>query len=304
MAPFVEFLGHLVDEKGVCPLPEKIQAIQQATVPTNLTELKSYIGLLSYYGKFLPWVATDLVPLYQLLNKDAGWEWTAAQEQTFQKSKELLTSDSLLTHYNPQLPLVLACDVSAYGIGAVLAHIFPNSSEKPIAYASRTLQIEREVLSCMFGVKRFYPYLLGQRFTLITNHKPLLSLLNSQKPTSPQASARIHRWSLYLSMFEYEFKFRNTTSHANADALSRLPLADTVASSDLPPELVLLTTNLDSSPITADQIKDATRRDPELSLVSQFLQQGWPSQCPTNPALKPYFIRKTELSSLEGYLLW
>ena len=128
MAPFIEFLGHLVDGDGICPLPEKIRAIQNAL---RTTELKSYIGLLSYYGKFLP----QLSPLYQLLNKDTSWEWTDSQEQAFQRSKELQTSDSLLVHYNPRHPLVLSCDASNYGVGAVLSHTLPDGSERPVAYA-------------------------------------------------------------------------------------------------------------------------------------------------------------------------
>ena len=131
----------------------------------------------------------------------------------------------------------------------------PDGTERPIAYASRTLnsaernysQLEKEGLSCVFGVKKFYAYLFGRKFTLITDHKPLLSLLSGQKPTSLQASARIRRWSLALSMYEYELKFRNTTAHGNADALSRLPLTDTVPDDRTPPELVLLLEHLDSS---------------------------------------------------------
>ena len=111
----------------------------------------------------------------------------------------------------------------------------PDGLEKPIRYASRTLksaernysQLEKDDLSLVFGIKRFYSYLFCHSFTLITGHKPLLGLLDSQKPTSPppQASARIRRWSLYLSLFEYKLRFRSITAHANADALSRLPLS-------------------------------------------------------------------------------
>ena len=228
MVPSVSYLGHVIDANGLRPLPEKVQAIQHAPTPKNVTELKSYLGLLTYFGKFLPNLSTCLAPFYKLLSKHEKCEWSSEQERAFQESKDLLTSSQLLVHFDPKLPLLLACDASAYGIGAVLAHTMPDGSEKPIGYASRTLNsaeqnyswLEKEGLSCVFGIKWFYSYLFGHSFTLITDHKALLGLLDGQKPTSPQASARIHRWSLYLSMFEYELKFRNMTAHANADALS------------------------------------------------------------------------------------
>ena len=228
MAPSVAYLGHVIDAKGLHPLPDKVQAIRQAPTPKNVTELKSSLGLLTYYGKFLPNLSTRLTQLYSLLGKDVAWKWLRPQKSAFQESKDLLVSSSLLVHFDPKLPLLLACDAYAYGIGAVLAHKMPDGSEKPIGYASCTLnsaernysQLEKEGLACVFGINRFYSYLFGHAFTLITDHKPLLSLLGGQKPMSPQGFARIRRWSLYLAMFEYTLQFRNTTAHANADALS------------------------------------------------------------------------------------
>lgn len=169
MVSTVKFLGHLVDAQGLRPLPEKVHAVQDAPIPSYVTELKAYLGLISYYGKFLPNLSTHLAPLYQLLNKDVSWQWSKDQEESFQKSKKLLLSAKVLTHYNPQLPIVLACDASAYGIGAVLAHRMSDGTDRPIAYASRTLnssernysQIEKEGLACIFGVKKFYSYLFG-----------------------------------------------------------------------------------------------------------------------------------------------
>ena len=114
----------------------------------------------------------------------------------FEASKELLTSAPLLVHFNPELELTLACDASAYGIGAVLSHKMPDGSEKPIGFASRSLsetekkypQIEKEGLACVFGVKKFHPYLYGHHFNLITDHKPLLTLFNESRAVPPQAS--------------------------------------------------------------------------------------------------------------------
>ena len=232
MVSAVTFLGHKVDKDGLHPLPDKINAVLNAPTPRNVQELKSYLGLLSYYSKFLPKLSTVLAPLYRLLCKDTHWRWKAAEEKAFELSKELLTSSRLLVHFDPSLPLTLACDASDYGVGAILAHQMPNGEERPIGYASRSLsksernypQLEKEGLACIFGVKRFHSYLFGHHFHMITDHKPLLALLNEHRSTSPQASARIRRWSLFLSSYEYTLSFRDTHSHSNADALNRLPL--------------------------------------------------------------------------------
>ncbi len=143
-------------------------------------------------------------------------------------SKDLLSSDECLIHFDGTSPLTLACDASAYGLGAVLAHKMPNGDERPIAYVSRTLssaernysQLEKEGLACIFGVKKFHNYVFGRAFELVTDHKPLLGLIKEDRATSLQASARIKRWSLFLSTYEYTLTFRRTSEHANADALS------------------------------------------------------------------------------------
>ena len=100
-------------------------------------------------------------------------------------------------------------------------------------------------------------YLIGHHFKLYTDHKPLLALLNSQRSTSPQASARIRRWSLLLSSYEYGMEFRDTLSHGNADALSRLPLPVCPPEGEQLPEIILLMDHLSDSPVTAQQIQAA-----------------------------------------------
>ncbi len=179
----VTYLGYTLDKEGIHPTPEKVRAINEAPKPDTVTQLKSFLGLLSY-NRFLPHLLTVLAPLYQLLCKDVQWNRTPEAEVAFYKAKELLTCDNLLVHFDPKLELILACDASPYGIGAVLAHRMPDGSERPIAFASRTLshtekkygQIEKEGLACVYGVKKFHCYLYGRRFYLATDHKPLLSL--------------------------------------------------------------------------------------------------------------------------------
>ena len=138
---------------------KKLQAIQAATVPTDASQLRAFIGLMNYYGKFIPHISTHLAPLYTLLEKEHTWSWTEDCEASFRKCKTLLTNDTVLVHYDNKLPIKLACDASSYGVGAVLSHVFKDG-ERPIAFASRTLtkaernygQIEKEALALFFGV--------------------------------------------------------------------------------------------------------------------------------------------------------
>ena len=170
MVPSVPYLGHVIDSEGLHPLPKKVEAIHQAPTPNNVTELKSHLGLLTYYGKFLPNLLTRLAPLYKLLSKKKPWEWTSAQGKMFNESKELLMSLQLLVHYDSKHLLLLACNISAYSIGVVLAHQIPDGLEKPIGHSSCTLnsteqnysQFEKEGLSLVFGIKQFYSYLFGR----------------------------------------------------------------------------------------------------------------------------------------------
>ena len=193
------FLSHILDSEGLHPLPSKVRAVMEVPCPSNPKQLNAYLGLITYYAKFLPNLSSLLTPLYKLLQKDNTWKWGEEQQHVFEKSKELLTSSNLLIHFDPKLQIVLACDASNYGIGAVLAHRMADGSERPVAYASRSLtkaeknysQLEKEGLSCIFGVTKFHSYLFGHPFHLVTDHKPLLALLNEHKPTSPQASARV-----------------------------------------------------------------------------------------------------------------
>lgn len=135
-----------------------------------------------------------------------NWDWRVAT--AFQAVKALLTSDSILMQYYADLPLTMACNASPYRVRAVLSHLLPNGSEAPITYFSRTLsseewnyrQIDKEALAAVAGVKHFHDYLYSCAFMLITDHKPLLGILASDRPSLLSLSPRMMRWVVFLSM--------------------------------------------------------------------------------------------------------
>ena len=174
-----------------------MEAVWDVPPPKNTTELKPFLGLVNYYGKFIPNLSTILAPLLILL-------WRAGQKKASEACKEALASADVLVHYAPSRPLILACDASPYGVGAVLLQQMEDGLEHPVAYASRSLaqaersysQLDREGLAVVFGVKKFHMYLYGRDSLITTDHKPLLGLFKEDKPTPVLASSRIQRWSL------------------------------------------------------------------------------------------------------------
>jgi hypothetical protein len=166
-----------------------VRAILEAPNPQNVSQLRSFLGMLNYYANFLPNVSTTLAPLYSLLQKSKKWSWGEAQKRTFQKAKESLTGANILIHYDQEKELLLSCDASPYGIGAVLSHQLEDGTERPIAFASRSLapaekryaQLDKEALAIVFGVKKFEQYLLGRKFTILSDHRPLEHLFSEKR---------------------------------------------------------------------------------------------------------------------------
>ena len=308
LKPEVVYLGLRISAEGLQPVEEKINAVKRAPAPQNVNELRSFLGMVQYYHSFLPGLASILAPLHRLLQKNVRWEWSDDCKKAFEACKEGLTSDSLLVHYDLNRKLRLACDASSYGLGAVLSHVMEDGQERPIAYASRTLssseknyaQIEREALSIIFGVKKFHQFLYGRKFTLVTDHQPLLTILGPKTAIPPLAAARMQRWAIVLSAYDYQIEYRSSAKHSNCDALSRLPHEDSKIGSES--EIYTLSAIDRDFPITATDIGKATLQDPVLSKVLDWVMLGWPEAGTED--LKPYHTRRNELSCEQNCILW
>ncbi|XP_072142327.1 uncharacterized protein [Dermacentor andersoni] len=279
------YLGHRIDATGICPSKAKVEAIHKAPVPKNKKELQAFLGMVNFYNRFLKGRSEVAEVLYHLLDSESTWNWGEEQQLAFERLKTLLTSESLLVHFNPDAPLILSCDSSPGGVGAVLAHRDAQGREQPVAYASRTLtkaernyaQIDREALAIVYGVRQFHQYLCGREFRIFTDHKPLLGIFQRDKQIPVVLSPRMLRWSLLLSAYEYKLEYRRTQDHANADCLSRLPIPGDRRDIE-PPGDVLLLEAVEYPPVSAADVSSATMRDPCLSRVKKWVATSWPEQ--------------------------
>ncbi|XP_058041724.1 uncharacterized protein K02A2.6-like [Ahaetulla prasina] len=272
-------------------------------------ELQDFLGLVNFYAVFLKNKATIAEPLHKLLAKNAVWSWGKAEAKAFEGVKNLLSSDSLLIQYNGTLPLVLVCDASPYGVGAVLSHRLPNGTEAPIAYYSRTMssaernysQLDREALAIVSGVKKFHEYVFGRDFEIVTDHRPLLGLLAGDHPTPVALSPRLTRWTIFLAAYSYKLLHRPGKDLGHADALSRCPLPETIED-PTPGTPVLLIDSLDSGPVTSKEVARASYKDITIRTVIGWVQRGWPAA--PGERFKDFVKKRAELSVQGGCLLW
>nr|VZI23548.1 unnamed protein product [Spirometra erinaceieuropaei] len=294
----IKYLGFVFDVTGRHPDPENIRAIQQMPAPKNVSQLRSFLGLISYYSAFLPSLHDVRAPLNRLLQKDASWCWSPDCEKAFAQLKSMLSSDLLLTHYDPTLPIVVAADASNHGVGAVISHTFPDGSEKAIMHACRTLtpaeknygQIEKEALALVFAVKKFHKLLYGRHFTLLTDHKPLLSIFGSKKGIPVYSASRLQRWATILLGYDFDIRYCRTTDFGQADALSRLisnqqePEEDTV--------IAAISIEDDVRRQLSDAIRDRSVPEP-IAAPPSDVPPSVSGTAPGSPDNKPQLRRRT-----------
>ena len=223
------YLGHIVNEEGVKPNPLKIEAVKNFPQPTNAKGIKSFLGLVGYYRRFIPDMAKIAKPLTELLKKDVKFKWCCFCDESFNTLKNKLISPPILTYPEFDKEFIVTSDASDLAIGAVLSQ-GEVGKDRPICYVSRSLNsaetkyatIEKELLGIIYAVEQFRPYIYGRKFTIYTDHKPLKWLMNLNNPSS-----RLFRWKIRLEEFDYEVKYKPGKINTNADALSRIPV-DTV----------------------------------------------------------------------------
>ncbi|GFS63417.1 retrovirus-related Pol polyprotein from transposon 17.6 [Trichonephila clavipes] len=199
----------------------------------------------------------------------------------FEQIKKEICSPKVLVHYDPSLTLTLDSYASPVGIGCVLSHVYPDGSERPIAFASRALsgsenkysQIDKEALSIVWAVKKFYLYLKGRRFTLIKDHKPLIAIFGSKRALPVLAATRLLHYALILQSFEFDIIFRKKIEHGNADFLSRLPKTseELAVKDDI---TIFQMSQIEALLVTSKELRQETGKNIELGPLLKALRES------------------------------
>lgn len=312
----VKYLGYIVDKHGLHKDPCKVEAILNAPRPTDVAKIKSFVGVVGFYSRFFPNLAQVLAPIYNLLKKESSFVWSEECQDAFDLVKSVMASDKVLAHYNQNLPVKLTCDASIYGLGAAIFHVMEDGTERPIAYASRTLSKaeknystpDREALAIYFGVKKFAHFLIGRSFILKTDHKPLLGIFGSKKGIPPLAAGRLQRWAMYLSNFTFEIEHIKGTDNIVADFLSRFPVdSEDNESNDEEVSYLNFLANDEEYIIDQSIVKAESLKDPVIVKVKQFLRDGWPANVRRNRKLdevQNLATKKEELTVENDILMW
>lgn len=298
------FLGHKLSEHGIDADQRKVETIQNFRSPQTKEELRSFLGLVTYLGKFIPDLGTVTEPLRQLIKQDTSFQWTETHQQSFKKLKESLASLATLSYFDPHRRTRLIADASPVALGAVLLQFCQQGNPYVVSFASKSLsnverrysQTEKESLALVWAVERFYYYLSGLEFELVTDHKPLEAIF---KPSS-KPPARIERWVLRLQSFKFKVIYQSGKSNI-ADSLSRLCQLNEEESFDNGNEHHIFTLIEKSSPkaIPISQIIVESQKDIQVAdAVKKTNNNSW-----DNTDKNIFFPFRIELSVMGPVLL-
>ena len=282
----LKFLGHIVSQHGVRPDPEKVNDIKKMAEPKDIPELRRFLGMVQYLGRYIKDLSTILSPLNQLLQKETAWYWGPDQTKAFQTVKDRLTDSRALAYFDIKKETVVSADASSFGIGAVLLQKH-NEDWKPVAFCSRTLtktekmyaQIEKECLASTWACERFEKYLVGlETFILHTDHKPLVPLINKKQLID--CPLRCQRLLMRLMRFKVKAVHIPGKDMVVADTLSRSPQEIKSEENELQDKVLEYVGEIVSAWPISDakirQIQEETQKDVCLSATMDYTCKGWP----------------------------
>ena len=269
----VTFFGVVFKSSGISPDPLKVEAIRSMENPTNVTELRSFLGMTSYCSRFIHDYASITEPLRRLTRKDTPWNWEEQQQDAFEKLKDVLSGDTVITYFDPNKSTELLTDASPVGISGILAQ-----EGKVVAYASRALtqtesrysQTEREALAIVWACEHHSMYLKGAPcFTVVTDHKPLTTIWSKKQPP-----LRIERWGLRLQPFKMKIIYKPGKDNPS-DYMSRHPVQMDTTNDSLAEEYVaFISSEAIPHAMTLDEVKIASLKDKTMQKAIEYARTG------------------------------
>ena len=296
----VRYLGHIVSSKGIETDPEKVRCVSDWPTPTDQRSLKQFMGLASYYRRFVQGFAQVAAPLNALTEKTKTWEWTAECNGAFLELKKRLVSAPILVMPCFYHKFILDTDASGEGLGAVLSQSV-DGQERVVAYASKTLSkterrycaTRRELLAVVWATQHFQPYLYGCGFLLRSDHSALQWLHSFKEP-----EGQVARWLERLAEYNYRVEHRPGRQHSNADSLSRLPCKQCGLAIVNESSCAVLTQDTSAGFIpvwTQEEIKNFQREDDNLLQVIRWVETDFPSSSPKLHSLQTLWAQRDYL---------
>ncbi len=297
----MHFQGHILTNEGIIPDDAKVEAITLMEAPTNVVEVQRLNGLINYLARYLPGLSEVMEPIRRLTNKGVDWQWGEPQAAAFVKVKELVTSAPVLRYYRPEEELTIQCDASQHGLGAAILQ-----RGQPVAYASRALtpaetryaQLEKEMLAVVFALNKFHQYTFGRHTTVLSDHKPLSSIIKKPLDSAPR---RLQGMLMRALQYDIEIVYLKGTEMHIADLLSRSHLSTTEGGEDF--ERINMVQFLPVRQERLEKIRIAVKSDPIMIKLSDVIQAGWPEEKKDLPVeLVPYFHSREEYVVQDGLI--
>ena len=306
----VRFLGHVVSSEGVSVDPEKVAAIREWPVPKDKHDVRSFLGLCTYYRRYVLGFANIAKPLTRLTEDKKIFVWDSDCTQAFEELKSALSSAPILSYPRPNEEFILDTDASNFGIGGVLSQI-QDGHERVIGYFSKVLSkpernycvTRKELLAVVKSVEHFHKYLYGRRFLLRTDHAALMWLLRFKSP-----EGQVARWIERLQEYDFTSEHRAGTKHRNADALSRRPCPGDCkhCSRVEDKDACVLRTTITDDHWGDEELRKDQEQDADLKKVLEWKRTGrrptWNEVAHLAPSLKTYWAQWDSLTLEDGIL--
>ncbi|XP_037978548.2 uncharacterized protein K02A2.6-like isoform X1 [Plutella xylostella] len=314
----IDVFGFRITRNDISIIKSNIEPLLQAKAPTNITMLRSFLGKINYYNRFLKDMASTLAPLYECTKKNK-FQWTKDCDKAFNDIKIKLSSVDSLRHFDLNLPLILTCDASSTGLAAVLSNRDVDGTVRPIAYASKKLNsveqrysaIDKEAMAIIFGVTKFYNYTYGRMFELETDNSALVRIFGPNKGIPKMAAKRLQHYAIFLSAFNY--KIRHIKTNVNpADFLSRSWVEtgsnnldfNCIYFQETDNSMCVYTNSSNLKNVDWKVIQHETQKDVILSKIVRYTMDGWPEKKLIDTELFVFYNRKDEISMDRGCLFW